>query len=321
MKLTDPQNAAQDTGREQPAGATIVRLNPAPVPVSAVVVSYRTGPRLRECLYALASDPDISELVIVDNGNSQRTIAFLDAFAARQNNVQLIRPDRNLGFGKAANRGAAAARHDLVMFVNPDAVLKRGSVAKLREAAIGRKSPFIVGGRLFNLDGSEQRGARRHHLNFWRAFGTFTGLSFLPGIPTVHRDHEPLPSGPVPMDVISGALFLVDRRGFLDNLNGFDEDYFLHVEDIDLCRRAHLAGGEVLYTPLAAALHYGSTSKVPRTFVETHKAAGMARYFKKFARTRQERTLAAIAAPVFVLLLVGRAKLLTLRARFAPWKH
>jgi len=132
-------------------------------------------------------------------------------------------------------------------------------------------------------------------------------------------DGMPMPDGPVPMDVVSGALFLTDRKGFLETLNGFDEDYFLHVEDIDLCRRAAEAGGAVIYQPGGAALHYGSTSKVPRTFVEKHKAAGMARYFQKFASSPLERQLARIAAPVFIALLVGRAKLFTLRGRFRPW--
>lgn len=289
-------------------------------PISAIVVSYRTGPRLRECLYALAADPDVDEIVIVDNGNSARAEAFLDRFAQGHAAVRLIRTGENLGFARGANVGARAASHALLLFINPDAVLKRGGAARLREAAAGRRSPVIVGGRIFNLDGSEQRGARRRELTLWRAVGTFTGLSALPGIPDVHAHRVPLPASPVAMDVISGALFLADREGFLDRLGGFDEGYFLHVEDIDLCRRAREAGGEVVYTPHGAALHYGSTSRVPRTFVEHHKARGMARYFRKFARTRSEKAMARIASPVFVMLLVGRARLMTLRARFTPWK-
>ncbi len=288
-------------------------------PISAIVVTYRTGPRLRECLHALASDPDIDELIIVDNGNSERTTRFLDDFAQARDHVRLDRTGENLGFGKGANHGARQARHPLLLFINPDAVLRRGAAAALREAARTAEAPFIIGGRLFNLDGSEQRGPRRRKLTLARAFGTFTGLSRLPGISDVHLDGTPTPDGPVPMEVVSGALFLTDRKGFLETLNGFDEDYFLHVEDIDLCRRAAQAGGSVVYQPGGGALHYGSTSKVPRTFVEKHKAEGMARYFQKFAASPVERQLARIAAPVFIALLVGRAKLFTLRARFRPW--
>ncbi len=287
--------------------------------ISAIVVTYRTGPRLRECLHALASDPEIDELVIVDNGNSERTERFLDIFARARAHVTLDRTGENLGFGRGANRGARQATHPLLLFVNPDAVLRRGSAGALREAADACTSPFIIGGRLFNLDGSEQRGPRRRKLTFSRAFGTFTGLAALPGLEDVHLDREPMPAEPVEMEVISGALFLADRAGFLEALGGFDEDYFLHVEDIDLCRRAAEAGGSVIYHPQGAALHYGSTSKVPRSFVELHKARGMARYFQKFAETGMERHLANIAAPLFIALLVGRAKLLTLRGRFTPW--
>lgn len=304
---------------DAPSGSSLATFPKLAQKISAIVVTYRTGPRLRECLYALASDPEIHELIIVDNGNSERAERFLDSFVAARPHVTLDRTGENLGFGRGANRGARQATHPLLLFVNPDAVLKRGSAGALRAAAEDCTSPFIIGGRLFNLDGTEQRGPRRRKLTLSRAFGTFTGLARLPGVEDVHLDREPMPAEPVAMEVVSGALFLADRKGFLDRLGGFDEDYFLHVEDIDLCRRAAEAGGSVIYNPRGAALHYGSTSKVPRSFVERHKARGMARYFQKFAQTPMERHLARIAAPLFIALLVGRAKILTLRGRFTPW--
>ena len=322
MTLPDFAGTSESLLESDPQPPSEVRVTTFPKraqKISAIVVTYRTGPRLRECLHALASDPEIDELVIVDNGNSERTERFLDRFAAERDHVTLDRTGENLGFGRAANRGARQAGHPLLLFVNPDAVLRRGSAGALREAVSDSTSPFIIGGRLFNIDGSEQRGPRRRKLTFSRAFGTFTGLSVLPGVDDVHLDREPMPAEPVAMEVISGALFLADKKGFLDTLGGFDEDYFLHVEDIDLCRRAAEAGGSVIYHPQGAALHYGSTSKVPRSFVELNKARGMARYFEKFAETPMERRLARIAAPLFIALLVGRAKLLTLRGRFTPW--
>lgn len=322
MKAPDFASTAEHLDQDKEFSGVSAEVTAFPVnnrPVSAIVVTYKTGPRLRECLYALASDPEVDEVIIVDNGNSERTQRFLDRFAATRENILLDRTGENLGFGRAANRGARQASCPLLLFVNPDAVLRRGSVGKMRNAIEGQPSPVIIGGRLFNLDGSEQRGPRRRELTLSRAFGTFTGLSRLPGVEDVHLDHGSAPEEPVPMDVISGALFMADRDGFIERLGGFDEGYFLHVEDIDLCRRAGDAGGSVIYCHDAAALHYGSTSRVGRTFVELHKARGMARYFQKFAETPGERRMARIAAPVFIWLLVGRAKLMTLRGRFSPW--
>jgi GT2 family glycosyltransferase len=110
------------------------------------------------------------------------------------------------------------------------------------------------------------------------------------------------------MGSVSGALMYMSRAGF-DRLGGFDDGYFLHVEDLDLCRRAEAEGGSVIYTPLASALHHGATSDAPSVVIERHKAAGLARYFSKFARTPAERVLAALLGPAITVVLLVRAKL------------
>jgi GT2 family glycosyltransferase len=98
----------------------------------------------------------------------------------------------------------------------------------------------------------------------------------------------------------------VSRAGF-DRLGGFDEGYFLHVEDLDLCRRAEAEGGSVIYTPLASALHHGASSDAPALAVERHKAAGLGRYFRKFAETPGERAAAALLAPAISMALIARS--------------
>jgi GT2 family glycosyltransferase len=110
------------------------------------------------------------------------------------------------------------------------------------------------------------------------------------------------------MDAVSGALMYMSRAGF-ERLGGFDEGYFLHVEDLDLCRRAEADGGSVIYTPHARAMHHGATSDAPAIAVEQHKAAGLRRYFSKFAETQGEQTAAMIVAPLISLALVLRARL------------
>jgi GT2 family glycosyltransferase len=101
---------------------------------------------------------------------------------------------------------------------------------------------------------------------------------------------------------VSGAFFLMRRDGY-EKLGGFDEGYFLHVEDVDLCRRAWEAGGEVIFVPAAGALHYGSTSDAPSAFVTGHKAKSLARYFRKFAKGPLERLAVEAAVPFIGLAL------------------
>ena len=277
--------------------------------VTAIVVSYRTGWRLPDGLHALVADPDVSAVVIVDNGNAPRESDFLDRFAQAHDTVTLLRGHGNVGFGAACNLGARAATTPWLLFVNPDAVLKRGSVAAMLTAAQGQPSPVIVGGRLFDLDGREQAGARRRELTLARALASFTGLATAAADLNINRLDEPMPDRPVAMDVISGALFLADRAGYQNVLQGFDEGYFVHVEDIDICRRAREAGGAVIFTPHAAALHYSSTSDAPRLKVEAYKAEGMIRYFRKFARGPVQRLAIAMAAPALRMAVLMRARL------------
>lgn len=279
---------------------------PEGLSVSAIVVSFQTGPALFDCLWALVGDPDVGQVVVVDNGNPPDVVAQLEEMADA-GRIVLVGEGVNHGFAAGVNLGAQAASGERLLVINPDAVLRRGSVAAL-EAALGAE-PAIAGGRLYGADGMEQRGGRRRQLTLASAAGTFLGLSRVMGrwFPSINRHREPQPPGPVPMDAVSGALMYFTREGF-SQLYGFDEGYFLHVEDLDICRRAEMEGGSVTYTPLAGVYHYGATSNVPGVVVERHKAAGLRRYFAKFASSPVERSLAALLGPLVSAALVTRAK-------------
>ena len=268
--------------------------------ISSVIVSYKTGRPLKDCLYALAAEEMITEIVIVDNGNPPEMGDWLARFVARTAHASLLSPKENLGFGRAVNLGAATSHGDQLLVINPDCVIRPDAVAALQAAAKGRASPALIGGRIFGIDGQNQRGPQRRALTYRRL------LSKLVGGAGINMPLEPQPAGPVPVDVVSGAFFLIDRSGF-EAIGGFDEAYFLHVEDIDLCKRVHLAGGEVIYQPEAGALHYGATSDVSSAFVERHKAAGFARYLRKFSKGAFSRVLAECLIPLVFIALMTRA--------------
>ena len=268
--------------------------------VTAIIVSYHTGPRLKECLYAVSGDPDIDEVVVVDNGNSEAMRDWLSDFAARREHVTVLPTEKNIGFGAAVNLGAREARGDHYLILNPDAVLKRGSVVALLQASQSLPTPWIVGGKIFNLRGIEERGPRRRDLTLWRALTSFIGFK------TWTLEHTPSPHESIEMDVISGAFFMTSKQSF-EALGGFDEGYFLHVEDVDLCFRCREMGGSILYQPHAGALHYGSTSEAPGRVIARHKADGLARYFRKRAKGPIHRAMTEMALPFIRLALLLRA--------------
>ena len=262
--------------------------------VSAIVVSYQTGPRLKECLYALDSDPEVAEIILVDNGNPDAVTTWLARFAQTRPGVSVVSGQGNIGFGAAVNLGAAQAQGPHLLVINPDAVLRWQSVSSMQAAAHALDAPWIVGGKIFDIRGKEERGGRRNELTLWRAMTSAVGWN------TWTLEQTPPPPQPVDMPVISGAFFLTSSESF-EALRGFDEGYFLHVEDVDLCRRCRAAGGRVLYNPGAAALHYGSTSDAPSRVVQAHKADSLARYFRKFAKGAFERALVEVTIPFLQL--------------------
>jgi GT2 family glycosyltransferase len=100
-----------------------------------------------------------------------------------------------------------------------------------------------------------------------------------------------------------------------DAVDGFDEKYFLHVEDVDLCWRVRQAGGAVLFHPKAEVVHLGHTSRTSALAVEFHKGVGLARYFRKRAASLPEHLAAWLLSPVIVCTAVVRPVLWRLKSR------
>jgi GT2 family glycosyltransferase len=281
------------------------------VSACAVIVSYRTGPALGECFASLEQAQGLDQIVVVDNGNAAAETALIDSFAAKPN-VTLLRGQGNVGFARACNLGAASAATENVVFVNPDAVLAANALPNLAAALADAPPPAIIGGDLRDAEGRCERGSRRERLTLWRAFVAFTGLSRLeramPALRDFNRHRDPLPALATEVGAVSGALMMMRRADFLA-LGGFDEDYFLHVEDIDICRRAEAAGWRVLFQPGPHGVHLRSSSAASRSAIAWHKARGMARYFRKFSANPFERVLAELAGGFLMLLaLPGRGR-------------
>jgi len=272
------------------------------VSVCAVIVSYRTGDALKTCLAALLAAGGLDQIVIADNGNDGVAEAMLNGAAERDARVRILRGQGNIGFAAACNLAAREAKAETLAFINPDVILELDAITRL-EAALAASPPAIVGGDLRDEQGRPERGSRRERLTLWRAFTSFTGLTRL-GFRDFNRHTDPLPNAPTPTGAISGALFVIRRADF-ERLGGFDEGYFLHVEDIDLCRRAEDAGLRVLFAPGPHGRHLRSTSQADARDIARHKARSMARYFRKFSKGALSGALAVVAGWVLVRV-VGR---------------
>ena len=311
--------------------APIVAYEPAPTPddlapreylktrskVSVVMVVYRTGEALEQSLTCVLAEPEVDELVIVDNGSTFTEAARLRGVAERDSRVVLVTGHGNIGFARGANLGARRARGDIFLFLNPDAFLQPGAVTELARALAGRPTPCIVGGRVLNVDRTEQRGARRGEITLISALMSLSHLARrVPAFSRyeVHWETDAAPEGVAAIPTISGACLAMRRQDF-DAVQGFDEGYFLHVEDVDLCWRVRQAGGVVLFQPKAEVVHLGHTSHASPIKVEFHKGVGLARYFRKRAASLSQVLLAWLMSPVIVCTAIARPVMWRMRGR------
>ncbi len=284
-----------------------VMAAPGSVDLSVVMVVFRTGPALQESLARVLDDPTPDEFIIIDNGSRPDEEAWQDQAAAQDARVRVIRGHGNVGFARGANMGATAAQGRILVFLNPDAFIESDCLNSLREAVDGAPSPCIVGARVLNIDGTEQRGARRGEVTPVTTLLSLTRLAHLRPFRgfEIHHEDDPTPDRPISVPTISGACFAMTHLDF-SAMGGFDEGYFLHVEDVDLCWRVRRSGGVVLFQPSAQVVHLGSTSHTSPMKVEFWKGLGLVRYFRKRANNPGRALLANVLAPLIMLVSVLR---------------
>jgi N-acetylglucosaminyl-diphospho-decaprenol L-rhamnosyltransferase len=289
-----------------------VSVTRAPTPVggevSVIMVAYQTGPALTESIARVLADPEVDELILVDNGSTIEEMATMDAVAADDQRVTVIRGQGNVGFARGANMGAKAAHGNVLLVLNPDAFLEQGCVLALCDALRDQAVPCLVGARVLNPDGTEQRGARRGEVTPVTSLLSLTHLSrMLRGLRgfEIHHEDDPTPLECVPALTISGACFAIRRYDFF-SVGAFDVGYFLHVEDVDLCWRVRRAGGRVLFEPRARVIHLGSTSYKSPLKVEFWKGVGLARFFRKRADNGQRAVTAFALTPFIIAISILR---------------
>ena len=255
--------------------------------VSIVVVNFNSGRLLEPCIDLCLQQA--GDVVVVDNASTDGSIEGLAARCAGNPGLRIFRNAANLGFAAACNRGAAETRGRFVLFLNPDCILTEGSVNELVVALTANPEAGMAGGLLVDEGGNEQGGGRRAVPTPWRTFVRVFHLSrFADRWPRLFTDfnlhRQPLPTGPVTIEAISGACTMVKREA-MDDVGPWDERYFLHCEDLDLCMRYRKKGWSILFVPAARIVHHrGACSRARPVFVEWHKHRGMMRFYRKFFR-------------------------------------
>jgi GT2 family glycosyltransferase len=262
--------------------------------VSILIVNHNAGQLLTQC--ARAALEQAREVIIVDNASEDLSMERLRYCFSNENHLNLITIGKNMGFAAGCNIGLSASTQPYILFLNPDCILSSGSLQRMVQVLESDPRIGMAGGYLTNPDGSEQSGGRRAIPTPWRAFVRASGLYRLAKYrPQLffdfHLHNQPLPQAPVEVEAISGALMLV-RREAIDDVGSWDENYFLHCEDLDWCMRFKQKNWKIVFVPDAPVIHFqGTCSRSRPFFVAWHKHKGMLRFYRKFFRRQYPAAL------------------------------
>lgn len=272
--------------------------------ISVLIVTYNSCEHIGLCLRSLfaAAEGFAVEVLLLDNGEDGT-----GAFVARTFPEVTVIPSRgNIGFGAGNNELARHASAPHLLLLNPDMAISPDAIGHLLELACAQPDAAAWGGVTLSEDGSADVA---NHLRFPRLRELFVRLAF-------QGDRAAAPERAIgaedsPVELVTGGFVLISRKVWQE-LDGFDERFFLYCEESDLFLRARKAGRTVWRTPRATAIHYtgsGNSLAAPRLL---YQASGLAQFMHK----HWPRSKAWAGVLLFWLIALERYLLGCLAGRF-----
>ena len=231
-------------------------------------------------------------LVVADNASTDGTLELLRSAARRDPTLLIHEMGRNAGYSAAVNAAFARVPNRDVLLINPDVELPGGEpIMALADVLDRIPTIAIAAPRLVGDDGEVQPNARLFPSLIAMMGSTGAGRA----LPILGRRYEafvaPSQSGhPCTVDWVIGAAMMIRRRAF-DEVGGWDERFFLYIEDTDFCRTCIRAGWEVVYVPQVSLRHrYARASRTTGSFATSsarrNHVAGLARLWRSAIQPR-----------------------------------
>lgn len=228
------------------------------IQLSIIIISFNTKELLRDVLKnVFEHSKDLSiEVIVVDNASKDGSA---DMVSEEYPQVILIPSGENLGFGKANNLGAKKAQGEYIVLLNSDAFLKGDSLTIAYQKMKARPEAGLAGAKLVGRDGAIQPSSRKFP-------SLYTHMLLVSG----NLDELSVPDKDHQTDWVPGAFSIIPRKVF-EQLDGFDERFFLYYEEVDLCMRVKQAGYQVWYFPEVEVIHLGGESAKTVESLELNK--------------------------------------------------
>ena len=225
--------------------------------LSIVIVSYNSAKTISHCLESIKSssiDQESLNIVIVDNNSKDHTVALINDYYP---DVTVIINDDNVGFAKACNIGAKSSESSYLLFLNPDTVLDYKALEFLLSYANTQDGKVVLGGALYDGRNNYLQESARSLPTLSSSLLRISRLDRLFKNWSYYIPYDGV--GPISVGAITGALFWVERVLF-DYLGGFDEQFFLYGEDLDICLRLGKLDIPIQVVPTVKAIHFKGES-------------------------------------------------------------
>ncbi|MBN2176308.1 MAG: glycosyltransferase family 2 protein [Demequinaceae bacterium] len=242
-----------------------------PTAVDVVVVTYNPGGTLDRFLDSVATAGEGMSVTVVDSASAEKTAEE----TASRRKVGFLAMPSNRGYGAAANAGAALGSAPWIAVCNADIEFSPGALSVLVEAGEGSGDIGAVGPLIRNLDGTLYPSARP-----LPSLGTGMGHAVFgrvwPRNPWTRKYRAGLDPEDGRMDAgwLSGSCLLVRREAF-EKVGGFDEGFFMFMEDVDLGRRLGITGYRNRWVPESVITHIGGHTwkSDPAPMIRAHHAS------------------------------------------------
>ncbi len=262
--------------------SSAIQLPEASLPLSIIIVSYKSLQHIEGCLNSIQSNLSHSEyeIIVVDNASNDGTV---ESLRASYPHVRLIQNDQNLGFSKANNQGIKISQGKYILLLNNDTEVLPGSLESMMK--IMKESPHtgLLGCRLVNPDLSVQESFGNGAGFVQELFRKFVLNKFYASHPKFEFFLNWIHSEEKEVGWIRGACMLFQREALVD-VGLMDENFFMYFEDMDIGLCLRKRGWEVRFTPSASIIHHQgvSHSKAPYRSAMEYRKSQLYYYRKNF---------------------------------------
>jgi N-acetylglucosaminyl-diphospho-decaprenol L-rhamnosyltransferase len=227
--------------------------------VSTMTVIFNSGEDVLDCIASLqAAGKNLQlEIIVVDNASTNEIPARIKQQFPE---ITYIQSEQNLGFGGGNNLAFRYSHGDFILCSNPDLVLNADALTMMLQYLQEHHEVGVVGPRTLD-ESSEPAITARAEYTLWRLWAKYWAVDkFFPWL--VYKNYPTqVKESTVPFDAdwLQGSCLLIRRQAF-EAVGGFDETFFLYMEDADLCERIHQQGWRIVYLPQAEVHHHGGTT-------------------------------------------------------------